>query len=265
MRNTLKQLFIITFGLALSFCTGITFAYVLSLPLLLTGFAFAAASLIPINVVRGSLLMAVTQNTLIGRSRQKIGGTVMRTWKGLNILQSKPLSVANPKTTNQQIQRSKMIQLINYFRQHLGFIRLAFAELPIGTTSWARFIGLNLKSAFTAGGPPAPFAPESLIVSSGSLVNATITNFSNPSGRNISITWTDNSGQPGANASDRAVLVTASGSGEIYYLTDGSQRNDGSMTVTVPGSTTLSNFECHFYFDNSALRKSSDSLALGAV
>lgn len=222
-------------------------------------------SMFPVPGLSGSLTMAVTQNTLIGRSRQKVGGTVFRTWKGLNVLQSKPLTVANPNTPAQQARRSALSQMVSMFRAYLSYVRLAFNEMPAGTTQWAQLLKYNLKTAFDFVPPNANFQPETLRVSSGTLVNPPLTGFSNPSGRNIQVSWTDNSGSPGANASDRAVMVVATANGELYYLADGSTRADGSMTVAVPGSTSLSSFECHLYFDNASFRKASDSVSLGTV
>ena len=265
MYSKLKSLLTICFALAVSFLAGSAIGLAYSINPLIFGLVGMLVSLIPLGLPSGSLTMAVTQNTLIGRSRNKIGGAVFRTWKGLNVLQSKPLTVANPDTVAQQFQRNKMRALVNMFRQYLAFLRLSFNEFNNGTTPWATFVGKNLKAAFS-GSPPTPtFVPEDLIVSSGTLVNPSISSFSNPSGRNISISWVDNSGQPGANASDRAVIVCATGAGEVYFLTDGSNRSDATMTVTVPGSTSLSSFECHFYMDNQSLRKSSDSISLGTV
>jgi hypothetical protein len=259
MKKHLKTIITVCFALSLSFLAGsfIGLAYFDS-PLLF-GFIATALSCIPLGPQLNIANMAVTQNTLIGRSRQKIGGAVMRSWKGLNVLQSKPLTVANPKTDKQKAQRSALSQLVAMFRQYLSFIRIAFNEMPQGTTQWAQLMKFNLKTGFTFTPPNATLKPDSLRLSSGTLIGAQDLTFTNPSGRNILIQWTDNSGQPGANSSDRAVAVILSGTGEIYYIATGSNRTTEGMQFDVPGSTPFTQLHLYFYFDNSSLRKASDS------
>ena len=225
----------------------------------------ALLQLLPSFIPSNSLAMAVTQNTLIGRSRQKIGGTVMRTWKGLNILQSKPLTVANPNSDAQQARRSALRQLVSMFRSYLSFIRIAFNEMPSGTTQWAQLMKYNLSSAFTFSPPNAVLQTNSLRLSSGTLIGANDLVGAIVTGRDIAFDRTDNSGQPGASASDRAVVVALTAAGEIYYITSGATRSDTTMALTVPGSTAMGSFVYYFYFDNSISRKASDSQYVGAL
>lgn len=265
MRQNLKSLFLTLIALATSFCIGSFIGLVYFSAPLAGGFIAAALSLIPINNLVGSLAMSVTQNTLIGRSRQKIGGAVMRTWKGLNVLQSKPLTVANPNSDKQKAQRSALSQLVAMFRPYLSFIRIAFNEMPAGTTQWAQLMKYNLKTAFTFAPPLATLNNNQLRLSSGTLIGVIGLTVDNPSGRNIDLDWTDNSGQPGANASDRAVAVVVADNGEVYYFADGSTRQTGNMSFTVPGTTGLDHMWLYFYFDNATLRKASDSQSIDAL
>jgi hypothetical protein len=265
MKNHLKTIFTICFALSVSFLTGSIIGLAYFNNPLVAGFIAAALSCIPLGNKLNTAFMAVTQNTLIGRSRQKIGGAVMRSWKGLNVLQSKPLTVANPKTDKQKAQRSALSQLVAMFRQFLAYIRLAFNEMPQGTTQWAQLMKFNLKTGFTFTPPNATLKADSLRLSSGTLIGAQDLTFANPGGRNISIDWTDNSGQPGANGADRAVAVVLSASGEIYYFSSTAKRGDSTMNFTVPGTTAFTNLHLYFYFDNASQRKASDSQYLGKL
>jgi len=52
--------------------------------------------------------MAHIKRGILGGGSGKIGNVVMSAWKGIAVLKSLPLSVANPRTVKQVAQRSKM-------------------------------------------------------------------------------------------------------------------------------------------------------------
>ena len=52
--------------------------------------------------------MAISQNFLTGRMRKSAGGTRFSTWRGLNIVASKPMEVRQNVTPAVQLNRSKM-------------------------------------------------------------------------------------------------------------------------------------------------------------
>ena len=60
--------------------------------------------------------MARVQNTLIGKSSGSVGGATFSTWKGINVLKSKAITVANPKTVGQLTQRNRMTLMVSIFR-----------------------------------------------------------------------------------------------------------------------------------------------------
>ena len=64
------------------------------------------------------ICFAVTQNSIIGRTRGKVGGVVFSKWRGLNTLRSKPESVKNPKSPGQLFQRKKLTLLVELYRKN---------------------------------------------------------------------------------------------------------------------------------------------------
>lgn len=80
--------------------------------------------------------MAITQNTLIGRSRKKIGGVIMSKWKGLNVIRSKPLQVKNPQAPGQRGQRNKWTIMNLLFRPLLTLLNAGFNSLAINKSAY---------------------------------------------------------------------------------------------------------------------------------
>ena len=82
--------------------------------------------------------MAVVQNPIIGRARGQAGGMVFTTQFGRNVLKSKALSVANPKTDKQLGRRAAMTQTVALYRsiapeRKTNFsVRDGFPDVPYG-------------------------------------------------------------------------------------------------------------------------------------
>jgi hypothetical protein len=87
--------------------------------------------------------MAKVSNPLIGRSSGKIGSVIMQTYKGLNIMREKPLTVANPQTEKQRESRAKLAFLVSLYRLFAAFFQKGFrqAQNPLSPYNW--FISTN--------------------------------------------------------------------------------------------------------------------------
>ena len=203
--------------------------------------------------------MAIVQNTLIGRSQNKVGGTVFSTWKGKNVLKSKPLTVANPQTDGQQAQRSKMRQLVDNFRFMLAIIRVSFIEVSAGSTEWASFMKYNLRNAFTVSGAAATMLPDNLTFSRGTLVNPSDMEATTPLAGSVQIAWTDNSGQPGANSSDVLVCIAVKDDGTCHIGSTGATRADEAANCVFSPAFSNTEYVVYTYFVSQTLRKASDS------
>jgi len=87
--------------------------------------------------------MAIVQNTLIGRTRQSVGGTTFSKWKGSNVLRSKASSVKNPKTDGQVSNRAQMTGIVAYARAILFFIQLGLNEVSKNMSQYNSFVKFN--------------------------------------------------------------------------------------------------------------------------
>lgn len=205
--------------------------------------------------------MAIVQNPLIGRSRNKVAGTVFSKWKGRNVLRSKPDQVANPNTVAQQRQRSVIRQLVAIGRPVLAAIRYGFASIRATNSEWAEFMRVNANEAFTGTAPTATFVPANLTVSRGTLVNPADLDTDTPSGQDVGVSWSDDSGTPGANATDvlMAVGVKDDGSGS-FFVDTARARVDDSATVEFPAGFTPADCHLYLFFRSAAGDDASDSV-----
>lgn len=91
--------------------------------------------------------MAITQNTLIGRTSGRVGNAVFSTWKGRNVLKQKAETVTNPRTILQQMNRLRFTTLLNIGKSLQPIITYGFSELKKFT--WLNnFMRINSYTEF---------------------------------------------------------------------------------------------------------------------
>lgn len=204
--------------------------------------------------------MARTSNPLIGHSRNKIGGVVFSSWKGINTLRESPASVANPQTDGQVSQRSAMRQIVALARIVLFALETSFRERAVQMSQFNAFVKANLPHAFTKSGAAATFVPANLIAAQGTLTGFEDLGFVSLTGRDLSFDWVDNTGGSGANASDavRAMVVSADGL-NAADLDAAATRSDEGGGVSIPGSWSLTGARAAVYFVQADGSRASDS------
>lgn len=113
--------------------------------------------------------MAVVQNPLIGRTKQKFSNAIFTTWKGINVIRSKPLTVANPNSPAQQAARSKFALTSIIGKKALSAIKKGFAKQAIGKSEVNVFVSRNIGAVQLDGGGVPSITDANLKVSEGQL------------------------------------------------------------------------------------------------
>lgn len=204
--------------------------------------------------------MARVQNPIIGQAINQAGGMIFSVWKQLKVMRSKPLSVANPRTPAQEAVRRRMALLASLMREVLQGIRIGFVRFQNGTTQWAQFLKENYASGTSDNGTTASLITTALTFAKGTLLPVTDLEIGTVSGQSIPLSWTDNSGQPGANASDElhVVLVNAAGDA-VAYINTARSRSDEGGTLTAPADITAATAKVICFFATAAGDDVSDS------
>lgn len=215
--------------------------------------------------------MSVVQNPLIGRARQKLGGTVFTTWKGINVIKGKPLTVANPKTDGQLMRRSALTQIVEIGRKIAGAINFGFKEQAVRKSAFNAFVGYCLKNAFNYSSPPtATVVPADILVSQGTISATPIAALTAVSGTDIAkFTWSAANLAPGQSNADEALCA-------LFNQTTGEWLAPQSVAATRLDEEA--SFNCpdgffsagntvrgYLFFYNATNRKSSDSVNTTAV
>lgn len=219
-----------------------------------------AVSMLSIGAAGLGALAARIQNPIIGQAINQAGGMIFSVWKQLKVMRSKPLSVANPNTPAQAANRRRMALLASTMREILQTLRVGFVRFQNGTTQWAQFIKENYAVATSDNGTVAAIDAEALTFSKGTLLPLQGFGIDSVSGQQIDLTWSPNSGQPGATASDKVyvVLVDANGA-DVASFGATASRDDGAVSVTAPADITAATCIVYAFCSNAAADDVSDS------
>ena len=97
--------------------------------------------------------MAIIKRGILGGFSKKIGSVVGSSWKGIAVMKSLPLSVANPNTVKQQGVRKPFAACVSLASILLGiFIKRVWNRGAMQMSGFNAFVQANVKTAFQASG-----------------------------------------------------------------------------------------------------------------
>jgi hypothetical protein len=224
---------------------------------------FIGISLLSYLVPGDVAFKTVVSNPLIGASRKSMGNATFSNWKGIYVLKTKPISVANPQTDGQQQQRSAFSQLVEGFRNMPAVIQSGFKKLAVRKSEFNAFMAYNLKNAFDLSVlPTATLVPADVLISKGTIASTAITtSVSDRSSNNITVTFPTTTAQPGQSATDVALVAAYNVTKSDFYgeaTTDA--RSTGTSVIDLPAEwETGDTLRVYVGFSNPLTKETSDS------
>ena len=151
--------------------------------------------------------MAITQNTLIGKTKQSVGNATFTTWKGKNVLKSKPITVGNPKTLAQQKARKKFASLTKLAKAFMPLTAKGFAQAAAQMTVYNAFMKANPNTVSVNNSLVVTYSADDLVIGQGSLMPVIVVDALTTVGGIIEVSWTDNTGQGNAQPNDEVYVA----------------------------------------------------------
>jgi len=176
--------------------------------------------------------MAIVQNPITGRSKNKFGTAVFTTQFGKNVMRTKPLEVRNPKTEGQVKQRNKFTITVDLVRNVLPLINEIYAGSLRKMSPFNKVTSINVKNAFAGEPPVLDHTKVALCDFEGSSVNS-VTLLAQPN-QAMDVSW-----DPGTSIQEELdsnisfVLFNCSSNKAVIYR-DVAPRSDGYATVVAP-------------------------------
>lgn len=209
-----------------------------------------------------TFILTIVQNTLIGRSKQSIGNATFTTWKGKNVLKSKPISVENPQTDGQVTQRLKMTGIVLLFRSVAAAVALGFKERAVGMSEYNAFVKNNIIPATTITLPSTiTYNYSAIYMSMGTISPTDMTSVvADDSLNTVVFTFPSTADFPGQSTTDKITIVYINTTGGGYkVVTEGAARSAGTLSVADSAMVTGDVLEVYTFFTKADGSKSSDS------
>ena len=182
--------------------------------------------------------MSKIRSGILGNLRGTVSGVVGSQWKDVNYLREyvKP---ANPNSSAQQVQRSKMSDCVSFAKSLVGPVFNAYTDkFQKSMSGFNRFIKTNIGEF---DGSPNYF---SLVLTDGPLyqLQSVQATYNTADGETI-IVWDEAIGNNGALTDAVYAAIYTTGTGFWFFPVAEETRDDETMTLTLPTGYTANTIE----------------------
>jgi hypothetical protein len=148
--------------------------------------------------------MATIKQGILGGFSGKIGNIVGSSWKGIAVMKTKPLSVANPQTAGQIAQREFFSDCVFAAKQILaGTIKPLWDRFAVKMSGYNSFVKENIGKI-----KPVSDLASKVKISNGAMAATEIdTSVINVDLAKLTVTWVDDTGEGLKLATDKAYIV----------------------------------------------------------
>jgi hypothetical protein len=210
--------------------------------------------------------MGTIKQGILGGFSGKVGNVVGGSWKGIDYMRIMPASVANPQTDAQLNQRQKFSVTMHFLQPLSQFLKTGFKSFAVKMTGINAAMSYNIKNALTGTYPNYAIDYPNALVARGNLAGALNQVAASTVAGTVHFTWDDNSGEIGASAYDKTLLVIYNpAQNQAVTISELAERADGTQTVTVPDSFSGDLVQCYIAFKTVDGNKVSNSAFAGAV
>ena len=176
--------------------------------------------------------MGVIKRGILGGFSNKVANVVGSSWKGIAVIKSLPLSVANPRTAQQQTQRGKFASIVHLAGQALaGVVKPLWDRFSHQMSGYNAFIRANISVMSETG----ILTPAQFVISQGTLKTVPFISAVMNSGRDeIFVTWNSSiDGGNGSNTDDVYVCVIDVTNNNVLYAGTEETRSEGGAEFAI--------------------------------
>jgi hypothetical protein len=179
--------------------------------------------------------MGKLMNGILGGFSGTVGPVVGASWRGKQVIRSRPPSKRRHSSKKQLKQQAKMSLITSFIGPLSSLLNSVYQNVSGQTTCFNKAMSYNLRNAIDGEYPAFKINYTRVVLGIGDLLNVdNLTSHSESAGR-FTISWRDNSNEGSARATDQLFLAV--------YCVDlkqwnskhgGPQRNAGICTIDVP-------------------------------
>lgn len=189
--------------------------------------------------------MAKLSQGILGGISGKIGNIVGSSWKGIAVIKTKPLSVANPRTASQVAQRNSMTGIVKLSVSVLStIIKPLWDRAAQYMSGYNAFVKENIGNVDEDGIVDC----DNVIFSKGKMQPTPMVSLTaDISDGEVNASWENDTGEGYKLSTDEAFAVCMNMQRQTVTVTSAEfTRATGSVTLGIP-TGTLTGDECHVY------------------
>lgn len=178
--------------------------------------------------------MGKIKQGILGGFSGKVANVVGSSWKGIAVMKSLPLSVANPKTAAQILQRNRFKLLVGFAATMLStIVKPLWDRFAQKMSGFNDFVSNNFDIFFDGSANPNL---TKVIISKGKMLAPTITSVQDTEPGEISVTFESDPSDPYALGSDQVFLAAIDVvNNKAFTLSAGEYtRVDSPLTIELP-------------------------------
>lgn len=205
--------------------------------------------------------MGISRQGIHGNYRKRVGNVVARKVRGRVVLSIYQPDVSNPRTPKQVAQREEFVGVIRALNAFAALAKETARDWYDWGTGWSNFVKANYRFALD----PGSVQFQNLVIARGTLMGPL-----NPSATSeaevVTISWTDNSGEGTAMATDVAFGVLYNSAKDVVLFNDLlGKREDREGAISVPSNWAGDNVEVWLFFKREDGSAMSASVYLGSI
>lgn len=210
--------------------------------------------------------MGTYNKGILGAFSGKVGPVVGATWRGKDVMRSLPKKSNRLATPFQQQQRTKFTMTNEFLGGVQPVIKRYFGNDTGLKTRRNAAMSYLMKEAIVFNDPNYEWDYTKVLISKGDLLGINNGAVVAGTGQNLDFSWTDNSGQGEAVATDKLVVVVyePTTKATVYSLEAGS-RSSGSASLELPNFLSGLEVQVWATFVSADDKLYATSLYLGAI
>jgi hypothetical protein len=169
---------------------------------------------------------------LYGAFRGKVGSMVGSTWKGIEVIRSKPAGGRKNASPEQLQQQARFRTMVRFLKPLASFLDQIYGSSAVQMTGFNKSFSYNVQNGLSGQYPDYGIAYPMIQLGQGILPNVDLAQASSAAAGKLSITWTDNSGNGKAQPTDNAfVAVYCEALNRWIYSANAGARSAGTLTM----------------------------------
>jgi len=183
--------------------------------------------------------MGTYNKGILGAFSGKVGPVVGASWRGKDVIRSLPRKGNRVATPTQLLQREKFTMVTEFLTPLNNVVGRYFGNNNGDKTRRNQAMSYLMREAITYVAPNMVWDYSKVQISRGDLLGLNAATATAGAGQSVDLSWTDNSGQGDAEATDKLVVVLYEPTSKTtVYALDAAPRDQGAANVLIEAFLT---------------------------